>query len=313
MSDGVYSYTAFNSLFNNENADNNYLNAKNNWETLKSQVSQKVYYKDTAEFIVDYVELGSYFYVLAKEESNIVWWTTRKSGMFAPNNSEYKTMIENDNENAIVKNINPAGFSDEKKQLIENIYHFSADMFETAVKENKDIMIILGTNIEYEYNFELYVNATKKFYGDNYVYYYKGHPRYPAAFHEGRSEYLSGLGLEEVESTIPAELLFFFNENAIANGYQSTTFVSLDAESSGSVWNVFKDNFNLEYKNNITYFVNKIDSTNEKYGDLVENDETTCVLEFNNTTNYDIAIYNNSNDTMKFYKYNSSTSLYEEV
>ena len=193
-------------------------------------------------------------------------------------------------------------------------------------------MVILGTNIEFEYNFELYVKALQKIHGDEYVYYYKGHPRYPSSFFEGRKDYLDALNLYELESTIPAELLFFFNPDAYCTGYQSTTYQSLNVEQVISVFNKTFTSINAEIEAStansseiklsyytkednqlkLDYVINLTPATDEKYGLLVTSDKC-AVIEYANTTNYDISIYDLNTDSLKHYKYNNDTHAYEEV
>ena len=68
-----------------------------------------------------------------------------------------------------------------KKADLKSLYKFSDTMFEKAEEEHKQVMVILGTWTETEQAdyFDNYVKAIKAYYGDNYVYYYKGHPKNP--------------------------------------------------------------------------------------------------------------------------------------
>ena len=115
----------------------------------------------------------------------------------------------------------------------------------------------------------------------------------------------------DIDSTIPAELIFFFNPEAFGSGYQSSTFLSVSAEKTCAIIKVRKDAFSQSYKDNVEVFM----STNTLNADKTGFEaSTTCVLiEYNDTTRCDIAIYDTIANTMKYYKLNAGTSVYEEV
>ena len=310
LSDGVYSFVSFNDNFDNsETAQATYTSLKTKYEQLKTQVIDSGKYEDNNNYALDYTELGAASYMLAREYDNIEWWLPRKTGVFAPNNPSMKTQVESDPK-VIVKDLGTLykNLSATKKQEVKELFNFSSSTFEESNKQSKKAMVILGTDFESEFDFELHVKATKKLNGDDYVYYYKGHPRYPAAFFEGRADYLKELDLYEIESTIPAELLFFFNDNAYASGYQSSTFLSLNETQSVGVFNTTLNDFTESYENNLTYVLKFTESTDATYGSLITSNK--CVVaEFTNTELYDIAIYDGSNDTLKFYKHNGTSYI----
>ena len=313
LSDGAYSFASFNTNFDDSaTAVSTYNSLKAKYELLKAQVaSTEKYLDNNSNYALTYNELGAASYVLAREYDNVEWWLPRKSGVFAPNNTDMRTQIENDDK-VVVKSLSTlySNLSDDKKQAVKNLFNFGSSTFEEAIKQGKKSMIILGTNFEYEYDFDLYVKATKKLNGDDFVYYYKGHPRYPAVLFEGREDYLKNLGLYEIESTIPAELLFFFNEEAFATGYQSSTFLSLTDEQSIGVFNTTLKDFTESYENNLNYVLKVTESTDATYGSLITSNKC-IVAEFTNNTTYDIAVYDGSNDTITYYK--KTGSSYQEV
>ena len=150
-------------------------------------------------------------------------------------------------------------------------------------------------------NFDAYVNATKKYYGNGYVYYYKGHPYSPTNSVDGKLKHLQRLGLIDIDSTIPAELIFYFNPEAQTTGYASTTFISLNNEQTGGVFGTRKDDFSAIYKDNVDFFITKVSQNNETFGSLIPN-EDCYLLEFTNTTDYEIAIYDNLLNKIAYYK-----------
>ncbi len=346
LSDGTASFNYFNKHLNNANYASNYEVMKTNYLKLKNEIASKKKYTESSKgFTVDANTLREYAFVMAKEEPNVEWWLTRANGTLgtyvvdsATNKTVYSEFVRptegsaiqvKDLKTLLVKidprvNTSNAGKTDEeieamvadrwfKKADLKSLYKFSDTMFEKAEEEHKQVMVILGTWTETEQAdyFDNYVKAIKAYYGDNYVYYYKGHPKNPTDTVEGKRAHLESLGLIDIDSTIPAELIFFFNPEAFGSGYQSSTFLSVSAEKTCAIIKVRKDAFSQSYKDNVEVFM----STNTLNADKTGFEaSTTCVLiEYNDTTRCDIAIYDTTANTMKYYKLNAGTSVYEEV
>jgi hypothetical protein len=66
-----------------------------------------------------------------------------------------------------------------------------------------------------------------KYYATAYDYYYKGHPGTPTQFYPDKVAQLKALRIEDVDSSVPAELILFFNPTIYMSGYPSTTYVSV--------------------------------------------------------------------------------------
>lgn len=346
LSDGTASFNYFNKHLNNANYASNYEAMKTNYLKLKNEIASKKKYTESSKgFTIDANTLREYAFVMAKEEPNVEWWLTRANGTLgtyvvdsATNKTVYSEFVQptegsaiqvKDLKTLLVKidprvNTSNADKTDEeieamvadrwfKKADLKSLYKFSDTMFEKAEEEHKQVMVILGTWTETEQAdyFDNYVKAIKAYYGDNYVYYYKGHPKNPTDTVEGKRAHLESLGLIDIDSTIPAELIFFFNPEAFGSGYQSSTFLSVSAEKTCAIIKVRKDAFSQSYKDNVEVFM----STNTLNADKTGFEaSTTCVLiEYNDTTRCDIAIYDTIANTMKYYKLNTGTSVYEEV
>lgn len=346
LSDGTASFNYFNKHLNNANYASNYEAMKTNYLKLKNEIASKKKYSESSKgFAIDANTLREYAFVMAKEEPNVEWWLTRANGTLgtyvvdsATNKTVYSEFVQptegsaiqvKDLKTLLVKidprvNTSNADKTDEeieamvadrwfKKADLKSLYKFSDTMFEKAEEEHKQVMVILGTWTETEQAdyFDNYVKAIKAYYGDNYVYYYKGHPKNPTDTVEGKRAHLESLGLIDIDSTIPAELIFFFNPEAFGSGYQSSTFLSVSAEKTCAIIKVRKDAFSQSYKDNVEVFM----STNTLNADKTGFEaSTTCVLiEYNDTTRCDIAIYDTIANTMKYYKLNTGTSVYEEV
>lgn len=302
LSDGVGSFSIFNKYFDNENAKQTYAEMKATYNKLKEEiVSRKTYSEYDKGFIVRPWDAKEYTYVMVNEESNITWWLTRISGTMANNNTEMFNELKN-NKKVKVKDLNTMFnlLNSVEQRELTKLFNFSDNIFEKAVNENKEVMIFLGTWDEDEVGFDNYVKTIQAYYGDNYVYYYKGHPRTPTSNIEGKYDKLDKLNLIDVDSTIPAELLFFFNPEIFASGYQSSTFLSLSDEKSCAITHVKKDDFTQGYKGNIDIFITEVNSQDLVYGGLVSGN--SCLIEFTDTTNYDFAIYNVDNNKLDYYK-----------
>lgn len=321
LSDGTASFSYFNEHFNNENADANYETMKQEWNTLKTQVASYGEYRRTSKkkFNISTNALREYAYVMATEEDNVEWWLTRINGTLAPQNQEFYAKVEA-NQSVVVSpfaDILKAMTNEERAEL-KALYKFNDSMFEKAETENKKVMMILGTWTEDEHHFEEYVNAIQDYYGDEYIYYYKGHPKNPTDTVEGKLEYLESLSLIDVDSTIPAELILFFKPEIYLTGYNTSTYQSLeDDDQCCGLWDLSlseaQEIADMEnYRDKMEFYITKVEDDDLTYGDLVNNDKS-LLLEFTDTTNYDIAIYNGQNSIFTYYKYNSTNSTYEVV
>lgn len=191
-------------------------------------------------------------------------------------------------------------------------------MFEQAEKEGKKAMVILGTWTQYEYEFDAYVKALKTYYGDGFIYYYKGHPRNPTNAVNGKSEHLTSLGLTDVDSTIPAELIIFFNPSIYLSGYATSSFVSVPEGNEDKCCAIFnmtyaaaKETSGMDgYRDKMTMYMSVADANNSSYGSLVGSGKT-YLIEFKHSETYDIGLYNAETNTIKYYKLNGGA--YVEV
>lgn len=309
LSDGVASFAYFNEHFDNPDAKVNYAIMKKEYNALKLEIAKRGYYKENSDkFTIDALALREYAYVMAKEEDNLNWWVTRINGTMANNNKEIYEELENTS-SVLVKDLKTMfeTLTEDEQNSLKKLFNFSNNVFEKASNYNKKIMVILGTWTEEEYEFSAYVNAVRKYYGDEYIYYYKGHPKNPTNQVKDRDKLLESLDLIDLDATIPFELFLFFNEDIYISGYMSTTFISVSPEKCCSLFHQSKDEFSEVYKDNLDFFITN--SNLEKYENII--DEDSYVLEFNNNSYYDIAVYNYEKDTLIFYKLVSGT--YEEV
>ncbi len=344
LSDGTASFNYFNKHLNNANYEAEYAEMVADYEKLKTQIAKrKTYDQSDSGFAISANNLREYAFVMANTEENVEWWLTRASGTLGTfvnettGKSVYDTLVAptigtaiivKDLKTLLVKidprvdNSNATKTDEEINEMTKNLwfkkadlkalYKFSDTMFDKAKEENKQVMVILGTwtQTEQEELFDNYVKAIMAYYGEGFEYYYKGHPKNPTDTVEGKRAHLEELGLTDIDSTIPAELIFFFNPEAFGSGYQSSTFLSVAAEKTCAIIKTRKDSFAESYKANVDIFMslNTLNSTNNGF-----TASSTCVLlEFNDTTKYDIAIYDTKTNKLTYYKLNAS-SIYEKV
>lgn len=331
LSDGTASFDYFNNHFDNENYQNEYNIMLEKYNKLKDELRNKKTYSEFKNYTISANEIREYAFVITKAESNVEWWLTRTAGTLGTNtydnesdpikkeNSIYnKEIIPLLNSEKIkVKDLKASLFSlsDEEQIKLKNLYNFSDSLFEKAIKENKKVMVILGTWTQDEYEFDAYVNMVKTYYGNDYIYYYKGHPKNPTSSVQGKAEKLESLELIDINATIPAELIMFFHPQIYMSGYETTTFVSAENnEKCAFLFHKSKDSSYTSSSVNsyaplMDGFLTKIDKTNELYKDLIDSNNTYYLVEFNNFEKYDIAIYCKETQQYKFYKLENSSFI----
>ncbi len=331
LSDGGASNAAFNAAFNIDeegfDADAVYAEMAAKLETLYAEVREAEDYGWTnGSFTVSTSEFNKYAYVCAKEHANVEWWLPRpRANVLCSTDTEFintvlnvdtvKAPHENRADNIIIERnfANPlTSLSPEQEASLKALYNFSDDMFEAAESQGKKAMMILGSwaKPENEPDFESYVKMVMAYYGDEYVYFYKGHPNTPTALYPNKQAQLEKLGLIDVESSINAELILFFFPDIYMCGYASSTFTSVYSEEMAcALFNVSKDTAYSDeaydaYKHLIGFYATKLDAPAESaYATLCpEADHTYFLMEFNREDMLaDIAIYDETAGTITYY------------
>lgn len=183
-------------------------------------------------------------------------------------------------------------------------------VFEKANREGKRIMLILDTwkTLRNPETFNRYVHAIKAYYGDGFVYYYKGVPQSPVNQMADKASYLESLGLIDVDYKLATERLLMLNPNIYCSGYSSTAFEIVDTSHCGALLNVRRSLFGENYKYKVEFFVTAVSSSDIRYGRIATGNDC-CVLEFTNNERYDVAIYSESQNTLRFYKLNGTNFI----
>ncbi len=322
LSDGGASYAAFNEAFNSDDpnfdADAKYDQMVADLNTLYDEVKQKGDYNWTDTFVISTSKLNQYPYVIAREKNNVEWWVLRpRSGVLCSPDEEFINRVLNDDKTeGIIEERNFAKplttMTEEEKTALKNLYNFNNELFEAADQSGKKAMMILGSwaKPENEPDFEAYVRFVKAYYGDEFVYYYKGHPNTPTSNYPDKQAQLEKLGLIDVESSINAELILFFYPDIYMCGYDSSTFMSVQKpEMACAMFNMRKDAEamdNKEYKDLLGIYVSKIDIGKFEYPALcAPAGQSYFLLEYNNMGEdfeADFGIYNDTLGTITNYK-----------
>ena len=192
--------------------------------------------------VSDYKNLPSgdiriYNYALLDAEeaagATAYWWVVRKStdtfGLEKDADFQGKVLgdarVSNNYINGQLSSMSNAGKDEEFKAL----YKFVDDDFQKARDEGKKIMMFLGTTASIEKAIPVmdYVNFIVEFYGDEYAYFYKGHPgNYLMDLDRYKKPYLD-IGVGVLEASIAAELFIYFNPDIAISGYESSLFQNM--------------------------------------------------------------------------------------
>ena len=316
LSDGGASYAEFNAAFDSEeitfDAVAKYREMAAGFDVLLDEVSNARDYDRTGDFSIDTSEVRQYAYVAAKEKNNVEWWVLRpriNQTFFSPD-KEFLSMVEADivSDTGGVENpvILERGFAspltnmDEgRREELKKLYNFSEEMFALALEKNKTVMMLLGSWADdvNEPDFEAYVKFMKAYYGDDFVYYYKGHPSTPTSNYPHKAEQLEKLDLTDVESSINAELILFFHPDIYMCGYNSSTFMSASSdEMACAIFNMRAESCPISYKHRVGVFVSRI-IEREAYPECKYDDHEYFLVEYNREESlYKYSVYDATAD-----------------
>ena len=309
------------------------------WAAVKADAAEngysaaRIHELCTAEAEGDYSMLASYSYVIAREQANVAWWVNR---LRTSENLAAITAKDADFAAAICAlprslytNGLLAALSAEEQTAFKAMYHFSDTMFNVARDENKKIMVVLGTANSVEGDdFYGFMKLTMTFYGDEYVYYYKGHPGWPTAGCEARKTAMErltaeGFTLYELDNAIAAEVILFYNPDVYLSGWQSTTFESVAAQDMAClIFGSAVATVNATYRDLVDMAAYRLGAGSTAYENIaLDATHTYFVVEYNNTAAYEnqtanyakheIALYDATTDAISYYK--MTAGVYAEV
>ena len=241
LSDGTYSYNLFSWVYGGENPEATHQRAVEDWKALKARAQAGTADLSKVAYRMDYSTL----WAAVDTEEHAKFWIGRKKLLISPkDNNVFATKVQNNSKveqisfgNLLKTNITT---SDSATQGLKKLYNFNDGYFADAKKENRKVMLILGTNLNNERNFSDYARLLKTYYGDEYMYYYKGHPATPTDLYPEKAQQLRDLGLKDVDASVAAELILFFNPDVDVAGYESTTFASVQQGHSKALFGITK-------------------------------------------------------------------------
>ena len=309
MSDGSFTYSQFTSLYAGTEPE-----AVN--ETLKAEwQASKDYAYENGEFDPAFTHgvCKRYIWAAIDLEPNARYWVARKD-----------LLVTNDDENAFGKSVQANSkieqvnigsllktniqSSEQNTAEFKALYNFNDSYFEEAKKQGKDAMVFLGTRVTYETGFEDYAKFVMSYYGDTYVYYYKGHPGTPTDLYPNKADQLKRLGITDVDSSVAAELILFFNPEIYLSGYQSSTYASVPVGMGKGMFNMSKAAglSDPQYANMAFWMTPVTDGSDERVKDLCVNEGPNYLVEFSDTESaekgYDIAVWDTVTPEIRFYK-----------
>jgi hypothetical protein len=324
LSDGSGSYSHFNSTFDIADPQTKYDQMKSGWAAAKDYAYNNGTYS-ISEDITPYWGSSNYAAVIANEDSNVTWWVARKSGTFTSvnNNGTFLAKYITPETKVLSKNMSNmlSALNDSQKASFKALYNFNDQMFSQAKAQNKKVMMILGTRVTGEPAsgaFKAYAKFLMRQYGDDYVYYYKGHPATPTSLYPEKQAELNELGIYDVESSIPAELILYFYPDIYMAGYSSSTFNSVESDEMAT--GVFgktraqarddstlaaleaRDAFNFY----MSHYTGSVDIGMEYPG--ANKDHDNYLVEFSNSylaskgNTYDVAVYDYTDNTLSYFK-----------
>jgi len=337
LSDGAGTAFFLSSTFGVDNPSDKYDDMVDNWEDLKEAVAdgnysntlvhdETIYPADETQYSI----LSRYAYVIDKAQDNVSWWVNRlrvgenlsainaKDPTFAADIVATPTSFYTNNL--------LAALDEEGKQAFKELYHFSDEMFSYAEEQNKKVMVILGTDWNGEKSsFYDYIKLTMDFYGDGYVYYYKGHPGFATSNFPDRQTELNTLaanGYEvlELDCSIAAEVILFYNPDIYLCGWPSSTFDSVESELMAcSLFNcTLAGSTSYTYADMIDIFISNLTSS-EYNGITLNSEHDYYLIEYNNCDDYshqvenynkhEFAIYDSTINSMKYYKMEDSVAV----
>ena len=320
LSDGSFSYQKFGNVYSssdNKTIENNLINK---WNSAKADA----YKNGTAnQEMLEWDSSNQYLWAAVDSEPNAQWWIARKAlvktdkdndafGSDVRNNSK---IVQVNISNLLKQNIQS---SDVNTQEFKALYNFNDSFFKTAQDQGKKVMLFLGTVVYGEQNFSDYARFNMMYYGDEYQYYYKGHPGTPTDSYPEKQEQLDDLGIEDVNSSIAAELILFFNPDIYLSGYDSSTYASVPDGMAKGMFNMTKSyGLSKPQYSRMDYWSSKIsDSSASSIRNLCNMSHDVYLVEFSDSVKqekgYDIAIWDATDSSINYFVQESNGSYIKQ-
>ncbi len=226
LSDGNFSYNKFGESYHSD-IDAAHSRYAKQWNDAKDYAYE--FGKLSPQLTVEAAQ--ACIYAAVHSESSAQWWLTRPSLLTSGDANAFAAQVVADpkvisvNINTKLSAIKAAG--DKAMREFKNLYRFNDAYFAKSTQSGRKVMMFLGTRLTSETSFADYSGFTTKYYGTGYDYYYKGHPATPTATSPEKKSQLAGLRITDIDSSVPAELILFFNPGIYMSGYPSSTYMSV--------------------------------------------------------------------------------------
>lgn len=313
LSDGTATYNFMNEAFNAEGVDP----AAKETQLEQSWLAAKDSAYRTGMASSDYGWHAHWdsMYAVLKCEPNTEWWMTRTNLFQSADDNAFANTIATD---PGVKKKNVANMlsalqqrGDSTVAAFKALCNFNDGYFAAAEAEGKKPMVLLGTYVNLEQSFEDYAKLTMTYYGDDYAYYYKGHPNTPTGLWPSKQTQLDTLGITDIDSSVAAELILFFNPEVALSGYGSSTYNSASSDAGCGVFNMTKaaalsPSSTVDYSI-MDWFASSISSSSDTaIQALCPKGDTCYLVEFSDmilkSADYDIAVFSGNTSTLTYYK-----------
>lgn len=312
ISDGSASYNIFNDTYDVINPEEKHQELVDVWNEAK----QYSYETGKVSSGWNWHQHWECMYAVLTCEPEAEWWVARNNLFTSGDGNVFaeraKADVTRKNVSSMLLNLQDKG--EETVQEFKALYDFNDGYFEKADVLGKKAMMLLGTYVYNENSFEDYARLTQLYYGDDYVYYYKGHPNTPTGMYPEKQKQLENLDMIDVDSSIAAELILFFNPEISLSGYGTSTFNSASEEMACGLFNTTKETAlaagsSVDYSG-IDWFVSPINKNNVDAGikKLCDTNDTYYMVEFSDSIleseEYHFAIFNATQNVLIYYKDN---------
>lgn len=311
LSDGSFSYQQFSNVYGGSDPSTTHDALIEKWNEAKAQAYT------TGEVSDGYWmwQPNNALYAAVASEPHAQWWLARPAllttagddGVFGQR-AQSDTKIVRINIAQMLSQLEGQG--GDAVQGFKSLYNFSDTYFADARDAGKKIMLFLGTTVTGEAgSFSDYARFTMEYYGDEYSYYYKGHPGTPTDFYPEKQDELDALGVTDVDSSIAAELILFFNPDIYLSGYTSSTYASVSDSMAKGLFRKSKADALADTTSDYSimdFFMSPVDgNTIKSIRDLCQEGDKSYLIEFSDdlraTIDYDIALWNSSTSTISYY------------
>ncbi|WP_169923878.1 RICIN domain-containing protein [Propionicimonas paludicola] len=306
LSDGGFSYQKFAATYAQDPVTT-HDRLVSEWQAAKDYA----YANGTVLASLNVATAQDYIWAAVKSEPLAKWWLTRPTLLTSAGDSNvFATAVARDpqvNTLSISARLTAIkGEGDAALAEFKALYRFNDAYFAASTASGRDVMMFLGTRLENEVGFTDYAGFTMKYYGSVYDYYYKGHPATPTMFSPTKAAQLKAMKITDVDSSVAAELILFFNPEIYLSGYPSSTYLSVsDPEMAKGLFGLTKAQ-GLASSSPSYSIMKWFMAPKTSYSGEIAALPGDFVVEFADSVvankGYNIALWDSANKTITYYK-----------